>query len=206
MILRSAYDPAIAATLERHAQIGQELTEAGPVAVNETWSRIRTNSTHHAVLGFSEWPRSMVYTGFLSPILLSSGTQRSFSRIYTTVRFGQEARNIRKETVAHISDQAQRAWIREIEEDAPTAEYNNVLQQEADPTASHGILRDAGLITIAATTIEDLDAHVAALEKAAIQANCETRLLVGQHAQAFTTAPLSPMAQSLTLLVTTIAE
>ncbi len=60
MILRSAYDPAIAATLEHHAQIDQELTEAGPVAVNETWSRIRTNSTHHAVLGFSEWPRSMV--------------------------------------------------------------------------------------------------------------------------------------------------
>lgn len=96
--------------------------------------------------------------------------------------------------------------IRQIEDDTQTAEYNNVLQQEADPTASHGILRDTGLITIAATTIEDLDAHVATLEKAAIQANCEARLLVGQHAQAFTTSSLSPMAPSLTRLVATTAE
>ena len=36
----------------------------------------------------------------------------------------------------------------------------------------------------------DLDAHVAALEQAAIQANCETRLLAGQQAQAFTAAAL----------------
>ncbi|MDY4491640.1 hypothetical protein [Schaalia hyovaginalis] len=50
MILRSAYDPAIAATLERHDQIGQDLATTGPVAVNETWNRIRTDSTHHAVL------------------------------------------------------------------------------------------------------------------------------------------------------------
>lgn len=52
--------------------------------------------------------------------------------------------------------------------------------QEADLTAGHGILRYTGLITITATTIEDLDTHVAALEQAAIQANCETRLLAGQ--------------------------
>lgn len=83
VILRSAYDPAIAATLERHGQIGQQLATAGPVAVNETWSRIRTDSAHHAVLWISEWPRSMVYPGFLSPILLSSGIQRSFSLICT---------------------------------------------------------------------------------------------------------------------------
>ena len=80
--------------------------------------------------------------------------------------------------------------IRQIEDDTQTAEYNNVLQQEADPTASHGILRDTGLITIAATTIEDLDAHVATLEKAAIQANCEPRLLAGQRVKTFTAAAL----------------
>ena len=74
VILRSAYDPAIAATLERHEQIGQDLAEAGPVAINETWSRIPTDSAHHAALGFSEWPRSMVYPGFLHPALQRNPT------------------------------------------------------------------------------------------------------------------------------------
>src|SRR5690625_4233598 len=63
VILRSAYDPAIAATLERHGQLGQSLATAGPVAVNESWTRLRTDSAHHAVLWVSEWPRSMVYPG-----------------------------------------------------------------------------------------------------------------------------------------------
>lgn len=36
VMLRSAYDPAIAATLERHGQLGQQLATAGPVAVTET--------------------------------------------------------------------------------------------------------------------------------------------------------------------------
>lgn len=190
VILRSAYDPAIAATLERHGEIGHDLATAGPVAVNETWSRIRTDSAHHAVLWISEWPRSMVYPGFLSPILLSSGIQRSFSLICTPMRSDHAARDIRKKKVEHISDQAQRAKIGQIEDASQTAEYHDVLQQEADLTAGHGILRYTGLITVTATTIEGLDAHVAVLEQAAIQANCETRLLAGQQAKAFTAAAL----------------
>ena len=55
-MLRFAYDPAIAAILECHSQLGQQLATAGPVAVTETWNRLRTDSAHHAVLWISEWP------------------------------------------------------------------------------------------------------------------------------------------------------
>ena len=96
------------------------------------------------------------------------------------MRSDQAARDIRKKTVEHISDQAQLAKIGQIEDASQTAEYHDVLQQEADLTAYHGILRYTGLIAISAPTIEELDAHVAAIEQAAIQASCETRLLVGQ--------------------------
>lgn len=190
VILRSAYDPAIAATLERHGDIGQELATAGPVAVTESWSRIRTDSAHHAVLWISEWPRSMVYPGFLAPVLLSTGIQRGFSLICTPMRSDQAARDIRKKKVEHISDQAQRAKIGQIEDAAQTAEYHDVLQQEADLTAGHGVLRYTGLISVSAPTIEELEAAVAAIEQAAIQASCETRRLVGQQAAAFTAAAL----------------
>ncbi|MFJ3312301.1 SCO6880 family protein [Micrococcus endophyticus] len=190
VILRSTYDPAIAATLERHGEIGQSLATAGPVAVNESWTRLRTDSAHHAVLWVSEWPRSLVYPGFLSPVLLSTGIQRSFSLICTPMRSDQAARDIRKKKVEHISDAAQRAKIGQIEDAAQSAEYQDVLQQEADLTAGHGVLRYTGLISISAPTIEELEAGVAAIEQAAIQASCETRLLVGQQAAAFTAAAL----------------
>ncbi|MDR0285131.1 MAG: PrgI family protein, partial [Propionibacteriaceae bacterium] len=84
----------------------------------------------------------------------------------------------------------QRAKIGQIEDAATTAEYADVLKQEADLTTGHGIVRYTGLITISANTQDDLHAAVAAIEQAAIQASCETRLLVGQQAQAFTAAAL----------------
>ena len=73
-------------------------------------------------------------------------------------------------------------------------EYEDVLQQEADLTAGHGVLRVTGLIAVSAPTVEELDAAVSAIEQAAIQASCETRRLVGQQAAAFTAAAL-PLAR-----------
>ena len=78
----------------------------------------------------------------------------------------------------------------QIEDASQTAEYGDVLQQEADLTAGHGVLRYTGFISISAPTPDELDTAVAAIEQAAIQASCETRRLVGQQAQAFTVAAL----------------
>lgn len=194
VILRSAYDPAVAATLERHGELGQSLATAGPVAVTETWTRLHTDSAYHAVLWVSEWPRSMVYPGFLAPVVLSSGIGRALSLIYTPMRTDQAARDIRKKKVEHISDAAQRRRIGQIEDAAQTAEYEDVLQQEADLTAGHGVLRVTGLVAVSAPTDEELDAAVSAIEQAAIQASCETRRLVGQQAAAFTADAL-PLAR-----------
>lgn len=190
VILRSAYDPAIAATLERHGEIGQDLATAGPVAVTERWGHLRTDSAFHAVLWISEWPRAMVHPGFLSPVLLSTGIQRAFSLICTPLRTDQAARDIRKKKVEYISDRAQRARIGQIEDAGHSAEFQDVLQQEADLTAGHGVVRYTGLISVSAETLDDLDRDLAALEQAAIQASCETRRLVGQQARAFTAAAL----------------
>lgn len=190
VILRSAYDPASAALLDRHGDIGRSLATAGPVAVTESWDRLRSDSAHHAVLWISEWPRSQVYPGFLAPVLLSSGIQRAFSLVCTPIRSDQAARDIRKKKTELISDAAQRSKMGQIEDASQTAEYGDVLQQEADLTAGHGVLRYTGLISISAPTPEELDTAVAAIEQAAIQASCETRRLVGQQAQAFTVAAL----------------
>ncbi|MCI1978274.1 MAG: PrgI family protein [Bifidobacteriaceae bacterium] len=196
VILRSAYDPAMAAALERHGSIGRQLATAGPVAVAETWGGLRTDSAHHTVLWISEWPRSLVYPGFLAPLTLSSGIQRSISLIYTPMRSDAAARDIRKKKVEYISDAAQRARIGQIEDAAQSAEYHDVLQQESELTAGHGVLRYSGLIAVTAPTQAELETAVAAIEQAAIQASCETRQLVGQQAQAFTAAAL-PLARTI---------
>ena len=138
----------------------------------------------------SEWPRSQVYPGFLAPLVLSNGILRTLALHYTPVRADQAARDLRKKKTELISDQAQRRKIGQIEDAATSAELDDVLQQEADLTAGHGVLRVSGLVSVSAPTVDELDAAVAAVEQAAIQASCETRRLVGQQAQAFTAAAL----------------
>lgn len=190
VVLRGAYDPAAAPALERHGALGRSLATAGPVAVSETWDRLRSDSAFHTVLWISEWPRSQVYPGFLAPLILSSGILRTLSLHYTPIRADQAARDLRKKKTELISDAAQRRKIGQVEDASAAAELGDVLHQEADLTAGHGVLRVSGLISICAPTTDALDTAVAAVEQAAIQASCETRRLVGQQAQAFIAAGL----------------
>jgi len=190
LILRSAYDPVVAAALERHGALGRDLATAGPVAVTETWGALRSDSAHHAVLWISEWPRTLVHPDFLHPLVLAPGVRHTLSLLYTPVRADHAARDIRKKKTEHLADAAQRQRIGQIDDAAQDAEYADVLQQEADVTAGHGILRVTGLLTVTAPDPDELERAVASTEQAAIQANCETRRLWGQQAQAFTAAAL----------------
>jgi hypothetical protein len=196
VILRSAYDPAVAGVLERHGEVGRDLATAGPVAVTESWGSMRSDSAHHCVLWISEWPRSLVFPGFLAPVLLSSGIRRTFTLLYTPLRTDRAARDIRKKKTEYISDAVQRQKIGQIEDAQQTAEYQDVLQQEADLTAGHGVLRCTGLIVVTASDRDELESAVAAIEQAAIQASCETRRLWGLQAQGFAVGAL-PVARQL---------
>ena len=95
-----------------------------------------------------------------------------------------------------IADAAQRARMGQIDDASQSAELQDVLQQESDLVAGHGILRYTGLISISAPSADELEAAVAGLEQAAIQAGLETRLLVTQQAQGFAAAAL-PLARAL---------
>lgn len=197
-VLRGAYDPQVVSRLDsdHSADDGRSVDRAGPLAVAETWTQLRSDSAHHAVLWVSEWPRTAVAPTFLSPILLSSGVTRSFSLICDPVPAARAARDLRRRKTEYIADAAQRARIGQLEDVGQTAEYHDVLQQEADLNAGHGVLHYVGLLAISAPTEAALEEAVAEIEQATIQAGCETRRLVGQQAQAFTAAAL-PLCRGL---------
>lgn len=193
--LRAAYDPLVTSALERHGSLGRDLAAAGPIAVTETWSMLRSDSAFHAVLWISEWPRSQVYPGFLAPLLLATGVRRTFTLLHTPMRTDAAARDIRRKKTEYVSDATQRAKIGQIEDAQHSAEYHDVLQQEADLTAGHGLLRTTGLISVSAPSPEALEEALEEIEQAAIQSSCETRRLCGQQAQAFAVAAL-PLCRS----------
>lgn len=195
-ILRTAYDPDAASTLDRYPTIGRSLADAGPIAVTERWDGLRSDSAFHTVLWISEWPRSQVFPGFLSPLVLTDGVLRTVSLHYVPVATDRAARDLRRKKTELMSDAHQRQRVGQVDSAQASAEYADVLQQEAELTAGHGVLRTVGLISITAATREELDSAVAEVQQAAVQASCETRRLVGQQAQAFAAAAL-PLCRSV---------
>ncbi|WP_454857648.1 SCO6880 family protein [Promicromonospora soli] len=186
--LRTAYDPTVAPLLENHPEIGRDLATAGPLAVSETWGAVRCDAAWHTVLWISQWPQTATYPGFLAPLLLTSGVQRTLTIRYEPVPADAAARNLRRKRTGHLSEAAQRAKVGQVTDAAQAAEYDDVLAQEAELAAGHGVLRATGLITVSATDAEALEHDVASVEQAAIQAGCETRRLWGQQAHGFAAA------------------
>lgn len=191
--VRTGYSTDVA---PRALQVARTTSAAGPVAVDERWDSLRSDTAHHAVLWIAEWPRTLVNPGFLAPLILTSGLRRTTSITYTPVALSEGTRSIRRRKTEYLSDDAHRRRIGRIDDAGMNAEYDDVLQQEADLTAGHGLLHYTGLITISAPNGEQLETGVAAIEQAAIQASCEVRRLVGQQAHGFEAAAL-PLARPL---------
>jgi hypothetical protein len=99
-------------------------------------------------------------------------------------------RAIRRERVEYQTDAAQRQRIGQLTDFATEQEWADVNQRERELVAGHGDLRFAGFLRVTAADEPGLQAARASVEQAAIQAGCETRLLVGQQAQAFAAAAL----------------
>ncbi|WP_407343549.1 SCO6880 family protein [Pengzhenrongella phosphoraccumulans] len=195
VMLRLAYDPGAAQSLDRTG-VGRNLEAAGPVAVHEHFDHLRTDSGVHAVYWISEWPRYEVYPSFLSSILLAAGVRRATSIVAHPLTTAEAMRSVRKERVEYQTDAAQRQRIGQIADFGAEQEWADVTQRERDLVAGHGDLRYAGFLCVTAPDLDSLQAARSAIEQAAVQAGCETRLLLGQQAQAFTAAAL-PLARGI---------
>ena len=193
--LRGAYDPAGMLSLEG-VKVGQRLETAGPVAVEEHWDHLRHDSAYSAVLWISEWPRIDVPPAFLHGLVFQQGVRKTISITATPLTTAQAMRDIRKAKVEYVTDSAQKSRIGAIADLSDAQELSDVMDRERALIAGHADLRFTGLIAVTAGTKEELDTALSQIQRAATQCGCETRLLCGQQARAFTAAAL-PLARKV---------
>jgi len=79
---------------------------------------------------------------------------------------------------------------------ADDRELGDVLDRERALIGGHADLRLTGLLAVTADSHDGLESAVAQVERAATQAGCETRRLVGQQGRAFASAAL-PLARKV---------
>lgn len=194
-VLRRAYDPAGVDTLEGTG-VGQDLGTAGPVAVEEHWGHLRHDTGYSAVLWISQWPRIEVPAHFMHALVFAPGVRKTISITVTPLSTTAAMRDIRKAKVEYLSDAAQKNRIGVIADLADAAELGDVIDREQALISGHADLRFTGLIAVTAPSKDELDGAVSQIHRAATQAGCETRVLAGQQARAFTTAAL-PLARKV---------
>ena len=190
-VIRTAYDPGASPDARRHS-----LRTAGPMAIEEHWGHLRHDTGVSAVLWITEWPRIDVPADFLHALVFQPGVRKSLSITATPLAPRQAMRDIRRAKVEHVTDAEQRARIGAIADLSDAAELEDVLDRERALLSGHADLRFTGLVTITADTVDELDAAVAQVERAAVQCGCETRRLRGKQARAFTAAAL-PLARKV---------
>jgi len=175
---------------------GQRRLSSSPMAVEEHWTYLRTDSGFHQTFWVAEWPRQKVYPGFLHPLVYVGDFRHTVTQVIRAVPTLEALRDIRSAQEAHETRRRINARF-----DRPTtreqrAEEEEVSQREEEIVAGHGDVRPTAFVTITAASLEDLARHRHELESAAAGAFVELRLLAGQQWAAFIAGGL-PLGRGL---------
>jgi hypothetical protein len=185
-VLRTAYDPQSTERLDGRP-VGSDLSNAGPIAVDEEWARLRSDSGWHATLWVAEWPRLEVVPGFLWPLVLAPQVRRSLSIVAEAVPTAAALKEVRADRFDYLSDQVNRDRRGQITDYTSVQELEDVNQRERELVSGHGELRFAAFIAV---TKDALTAAVDEITNAAIESYCEVRVLSGEQAVGFAAAAL----------------
>jgi hypothetical protein len=197
-VVRGAFDPAAVASGAGKAARKESQPRGsmppnmppGPMAVEEHWTYVRTDSGFHQTFWIAEWPRQKVFPGFLHPLIYVGDFRHTVTEVIRAVPTTEALRDIRSAQEAHetrrrINTRFDRPLTRE-----QRAEEEEVAQREEEIVAGHGDVRPAAYVTVTAGTLEDLARHRQELESAAAGAFVELRLLAGQQWAAFVAGAL----------------
>lgn len=189
--IRARLDPAARpATAPPSASLGMAAglvrpADAGPLATEAAWEWWRTDGSYHRSFYVSDWPRLAMPAGWLGPLLGWAGCVRSLSVVMEPVSPRRSAQEVRRAATKLDSDSAHRsaqgfrvgAGLRR------TAEA--VAEREEELVAGYREMTYAGIVTLTAGSVEDLDRRSDDLTQTAGASGVELRALHGRHDQAF---------------------
>ena len=192
-LVRDAFDPA--AGLGPRQGPGAGLAHAGPMAVAESWDRLRHDSAWSQVLWVAEWPRVAVPADFLHPLIFTPGVRRRLTLYARPLPTDTALRQIRREKTGAVADGAQKARIGQVADLSDAQEYEDLLARERSVISGHTDVCFTGFVTVTAPSPEALEAAVGTVKRAAAQSCCEVRPVYGRQMQSFVAAAL-PLARS----------
>lgn len=181
-LVRSRIDPVGARPRPRKGRLVERLelvrsSTAGPLVLETDWRHLRTDDAFHRTWWVGTWPRLAVPPAWLEPFLSGGGVTRSMTVYFLPVSTHQSRRRIERDLVKLDSD----AVTKEEKGRRIDARHRRatqaLLDREEELVAGYPEMGYAGLVTVSARTIEDLDEHSEVVEQLARENGMDLRVL-----------------------------
>ncbi|GAA4045773.1 SCO6880 family protein [Agromyces indicus] len=192
-VTRIGYDPTTGDLIEERTadRVGVAPESAGPMAGEEQWDHIQVDGVLHRTFEITEWPRIPTLPDFLNAVN-TLPFQHAMSLYFSPVKLRQSISRIKRERGAIDSNRELRQKRGNYREDNAfeRRERDAIDQREEELTQGFGDLEYIGLISVTATTLEDLDAYSSELRTAVESKGMEVRPMFGQQLAAFNSSGL----------------
>ncbi|MHB1445263.1 MAG: SCO6880 family protein [Acidimicrobiales bacterium] len=162
-----------------------------PMAVESTWSSVRTDGAWHATYWVAEWPRTEVGPDFLVPLLLMVPAVRVVSVTMEPVGPKRAAREVESARTGAAADEELRRRGGFMATARRQRQAEGMARREAELADGHADIRFSGYVTVTASEPSLLERSCSEVERAAAQSRLDLRRLYGQQEEALTyTLPL----------------
>lgn len=181
-LIRARIDPVADRPRPRRGRLVERLalvraSSSGPLVVDTRWREVRVDAAFHRTWWVATWPRLAVPPSWLEPFLSSGGITRSMTVYFQPVPTHQSRRRIERDLVKLDSD----AVTKEDKGRRVDARHRRatqaLLDREEELVAGYPEMGYVGLVTVTATTQEDLDEHAEVVEQLARESGMDLRVL-----------------------------
>ena len=192
-VLRTRLDPSFmrrASTGSLAERLGLvESANAGPLAVEVEWSRLRTDGAWHRTYWISEWPRLTQHPDWMEPLLaFAASGSRALTVIFEPVAPSVSRRRIDRDSIKLDTDATTRADKGRRVDAGHRRLQAAVAEREAELTAGYAEVAYGGLVTVTADDAAGLLGACDECEQVAREHGLELRPLNGRHDTAFAAA------------------
>jgi hypothetical protein len=180
--LRERVDPLAPAAPNRTGRLADRLalvgaSTAGPLTLHTDWRQIRTDNCFHRTWWIGTWPRLAQAPSWMEPFLAGGGITRTVTVVLVPVSTHQSRRRIERDLVKLESD----AVTKEDKGRRVDARHRRatqaLLDREEELVAGYAEMAYAGLVTVSARELDELDTHGEVIEQLARETGIDLRVL-----------------------------
>jgi hypothetical protein len=192
-LLRRRIDPHAATPRQAGGRLVERLglvtaASSGPVGLEIDWRHVRVDGAWHRTYHVACWPRLAVPPSWMEPFLSAGGITRAMTVTLAPVPAHQSRRRIERDLVKLESDAVTKEQKGRRIDARHRRATQSLLDREQELVAGYAEIGYAGLVTVTARNLDELEEHAEIVEQLAREAGMELRCLDGRQDLAWAAA------------------